>query len=121
MFSLIVFSLATFGAVNSSLTSVLNSDGGDGGWDVLVAANRNAADGSDVPAALTEEGAGIERAIEGVGRTPIFTGRSVVRLANGAGATAAAFSVLAADDGSLQLPEAGPRCRSEAQKSEHQS
>ncbi|MGE0227499.1 MAG: ABC transporter permease [Dehalococcoidia bacterium] len=101
MFSLIVFSLATFSALNSSFVAMLTAEGGDGGWDVLVTANRNAAL-SDVPAALEAERAAIRADIETAGRTTIFTGRTQVRIV---GHEYGTFPVLAADDAFLAMPE----------------
>ncbi|MCB9484184.1 MAG: FtsX-like permease family protein [Dehalococcoidia bacterium] len=104
MFSLIVFSLATFGAINASFVSMMSADGGDGGWDVLVSANRNTVGGADLRSALVEEDAPVASSINAVGRTTIFTGRSTVRVANGAD-QAVALPVIAADDSFLSLPQ----------------
>ena len=104
MFSLIVFSLATFGAINASFVSMMSADGGDGGWDVLVSANRNTAGGDDLRSELSEVGAPVVESIDAVGRTTTFTGRSTVRLA-GDNDEPVALPVIAADDGFLGLPE----------------
>ncbi len=104
MFSLIVFSLATFGAINSSFVSMMSADGGDGGWDVLVSSNRNTVGDTDLRSALAEEGATVAGSIDAIGRTTIFTGRSTVRVADG-DTEPIALPVIAADDGFLGLPE----------------
>jgi putative ABC transport system permease protein len=101
MFSLIVFSLATFSAVNASFVSMLSADGGDGGWDVMVTANRNT-EVSDLVATLQGEAPSVAAEVEASGRTTTFTGRSRVALA---GDEQQAFPVLAADDGFLAMPE----------------
>jgi len=109
MFSLIVFSLATFGAVNSSFVAMMGADGGDGGWDVMVSANRNTVVSTDIRAALEEVAAPVAASIEATGRTTTFTGHSRVRTVEdlGGGDDATAFPVLAADTGFLSSPEAG--------------
>jgi putative ABC transport system permease protein len=102
MFALIVFSLATFSAINASWVSMLTADGGDGGWDVLVTANRNSVV-SDVRGSLANEGAAVANQIEDVGRTSVFVGNSEVRPSGG---DYQVFPVIAADDAFLDMSEA---------------
>ncbi|HEU0075268.1 MAG TPA: FtsX-like permease family protein, partial [Dehalococcoidia bacterium] len=94
MFSLIIFSLTTFGAINASFVSLLKADGGDGGWDVMATANRNTT-ATDVQQALRDAGAPVVDDIAGVGAVTTFTGHSKAR---GAGIDDyKPFPVLAAD------------------------
>jgi len=94
MFSLIIFSLSTFGAVNASFVALLTSDGGDGGWDVIATANRNSAS-VNLSAALSEAGAPVAGDIAAVGRVTTFSGHSKARVERDDQYTA--FPVLAAD------------------------
>jgi putative ABC transport system permease protein len=93
MFSLIVFSLATFGAVNASFVSMLTADGGDGGWDAIVTANRNTQE-PDLAKALSEVNAPVAADVAAIGRTTVFDGDSQVRVP---GDEYKPFPVLAAD------------------------
>jgi putative ABC transport system permease protein len=93
MFSLIVFSLATFGAVNASFVSMLTADGGDGGWDAVVTANRNTQE-TDLAKALSEVNAPVAADVAAIGRTTVFDGDSQVRVP---GDDYKPFPVLAAD------------------------
>jgi putative ABC transport system permease protein len=78
MFSLIVFSLATFGAINASFVALLKADGGDGGWDVMATANRTAGS-TDLLSSLHDAGTNLGDDIAAVGRVTTFTGMSQVR------------------------------------------
>jgi putative ABC transport system permease protein len=102
MFSLIVFSLATFSAVNASRVSMLTADGGDGGWDVLVTANRTSLV-TDVRGSLASQGAAVADRIDEVGRTSVFAGNSEVRAS---GQEYQSFPVIAADAAFLEMSEA---------------
>jgi putative ABC transport system permease protein len=93
MFSLIIFSLSTFGAVNASFVSLLTADGGDGGWDVVATANRGAGS-TGLRESLSATGAAVADDIATVGRTTTFTGYSQVRETGGAYVP---FPVIAAD------------------------
>lgn len=104
MFSLILFSLSVFSALNSSFVRLLQADGGDGGWDVIATSSRNSTmDRLDV--ALLDTNAPVVRQIESTGRTTSYTARSAVKLANGKD-DFAAFPVLAADSGFLGMKDA---------------
>jgi len=93
MFSLIVFSISTFGAVNASFVSLLTADGGDGGWDVIATANRNT-EPVELDSTLAASNAAVASDIAAVGRTSTFTGHSQVRET---GEDYTPFPVLAAD------------------------
>jgi putative ABC transport system permease protein len=103
MFSLIIFSLTVFSAVNANFISMVTGDTGQDGWDVIATENRTN-NVSDLRVAL--EDAGSERAadIEATGRTTRFTGEQQVR--QGEDAEFGSFPVLAVDDAFLALPEA---------------
>ena len=103
MFSLIVFSLSTFGAINASFVSLLTADGGDGGWDVMTTANRNTAS-TDLVAALRGAGAPVADDIASIGYVTTFTGQSRARVPGGDDFRP--FPVLAADHGFLGLEDA---------------
>jgi len=98
MFSLIIFSLSTFGAVNASFVSMLTADGG---WDIIATASRNTAS-TDIGAALREAGAPVAGDIAAVGRVTTFTGYSQARVA---GKEYKAFPVLAADGAFFAMPD----------------
>jgi putative ABC transport system permease protein len=102
MFALIVFSLSVFSALNNSFVQLLTADGGDGGWDVMVTANRNS-QVPDLETALRSADAPVVEDIASIGRTTVFTGESQVREA-GEGYTA--YPVIAADDAFFAMPEA---------------
>jgi putative ABC transport system permease protein len=102
MFSLIVFSLATFGAVNASFVQMLTADGGDGGWDAIVTANRNT-EQPDVAKALADVNAPVAADVAAIGRTTVFDGDSQVRVP---GNDYKAFPVLAADEAFLTMQDA---------------
>ncbi len=103
MFSLIIFSLTTFGAINASFVSLLTADGGDGGWDVMATSNRNT-DSTDLVAALEQTNAPVASDIASVGYTTMFTGHSKARVSSDDEYTP--FPVLAADDAFLGLKDA---------------
>jgi putative ABC transport system permease protein len=77
MFSLIVFSIVTFSAVNANFQATTTGDSGDGGWDVVTTANRNSGI-DDVRAELDRGGASIADRIAASGRTTTFTGSQQV-------------------------------------------
>lgn len=95
MFSLIIFSLTAFGAINASFVSLLSADGGDGGWEVVATANRTAGM-TDLRAGLEQVGAPVLSDIATIGQVTTFTGHSQVREAGDEEATG--FPVLAAND-----------------------
>ena len=101
MFSLIIFSLSTFGAINNSFVSLLTADGGDGGWDVLATASRNTAD-PNLDTSLRQVNAPVRNDIDTIGRTTIFTGESQVRQP---GDEYTAFPVIAADSTFFAMPD----------------
>jgi putative ABC transport system permease protein len=94
MFSLIVFSLATFSALNASFISMLTAEGGDGGWDVITTANRNA-EGIDLQAELADANTAVDDDITAYGRTTTFDGFAQVKNEDG---EFQVFPVLAADE-----------------------
>ena len=102
MFSLIIFSLATFSAINSSFVAMLTAEGGDGGWDVIATASRNSGV-TDTEAALKAAGASVADDIASVGRVTTFNSSSRVRVP---GEEYQAFPVLAADDGFFSMTDA---------------
>ncbi|HLG10342.1 MAG TPA: FtsX-like permease family protein, partial [Dehalococcoidia bacterium] len=102
MFSLIVFSLATFGAVNASFVSLLTAEGGDGGWDAIATATRNT-ENPDVEAALAAVQAPVASDIAAVGRVSTYTGTSQARVP---GTGYKAFPVIAADEAFLAMNDA---------------
>jgi putative ABC transport system permease protein len=73
MFSLIVFSIVTFSAVNANFTATITGAGGDGGWDIVTTSNRNSPV-DDVVGALRDRNAAVSNDIAGSGRTTTFTG-----------------------------------------------
>jgi putative ABC transport system permease protein len=101
MFSLIVFSLSTFGAVNNSFVALLTSEGGDGGWDVMVTASRNT-EQPDLAAALSSADAPVAGDIARIGRVTTFDGQSQARNPGGEYRT---FPVIGADAGFFQMEE----------------
>ncbi len=100
MFSLIIFSLSTFGAINASFVALLTADGGDGGWDVIATANRNTTS-TDLVGALQTINAPVANEIDSVGRVTTFTGHSQARVVGG---DYKPFPVLAADDTFFSMP-----------------
>jgi putative ABC transport system permease protein len=102
MFSLIVFSLSVFSAINASYVNLLTADGGDGGWDVLVTANRNSG-ADDIQSRLNSASAPVANDIELTGRTTLYNGSSEVRAGTD---EFTAFPVLAADPSFLNAPDA---------------
>ncbi len=96
MFSLIIFSLTAFGAINASFVALLSADGGDGGWDVVATANRTA-DMTNLRAGLQQVNAPVLDDIATIGQVTTFTGHSQVREVTGDN-DAKAFPVLAADE-----------------------
>ena len=101
MFSLIVFSLATFSAINSSFVSMLTADGGDGGWDVMTTANRNT-EVKDLQSALASANTAVDDDIAAYGRVTTFDGFSQARYGD---EDYQVFPVLAADDDFLSMPD----------------
>ena len=70
MFSIVVFSITVMSIMNSSFLSMYQSDEGRGGWDLLVASNRNNPI-TDLRAELEQAGVGIAN-LEAVGRETVF-------------------------------------------------
>jgi len=103
MFSLIIFSLTTFSAVNANFIAVISGDSGQDGWDIVATENRT----NDVPnivAALERAEAPEARSIEAAGAVTLFTGEQQLRQT--AEAEWESYPVLAADDAFFGLPEA---------------
>ncbi|MBI5289164.1 MAG: FtsX-like permease family protein [Chloroflexi bacterium] len=104
MFSLIVFSIVTFSAVNANFTAMQTGQDGDGGWDVVATANRNNPV-PDVPAALRDAGAPVADQIVDAGRVTTFTGEQQVRIASAKNLEWHTYPVIAAAPDFLSLSE----------------
>jgi putative ABC transport system permease protein len=97
MFSLIIFSLVTFSAVNANFQSISTGKDGDGGWDVLATANRNNPIDA-LPQALVDAGSpDAAEQITNIGRVTLFTGREQVRQPNADDNDWNAYPVVAGD------------------------
>jgi len=105
MFSLIIFSLTTFSAVNANFVNMLTGDGAATAWDVVATANRNS-DPTDVPAVLRDTGAGQADDVTTAGRVTLYTGSQEVRQGDG---DWEAYPVIAADDAFLSVVELDAR------------
>ena len=105
MFSLIIFSLTTFSAVNANFAEMLSGDGAKTNWDVIATANRNSGL-DDLPAALRDAGAREANDIEAAGRVTVFTGAQEVREA---GETWETYPIIAGDDAFFSQPELNAR------------
>lgn len=90
MIALILFSITVMSVINASFLDLFSGEEADGGWDLLVATNRNNAI-DDLPGSLTSAGeAGTASQITAVGRTSGFDDdRSSVRTPPAADAPAA--------------------------------
>lgn len=108
MFSLIVFSIVTFSAVNANFTATMTGDSGDGGWDIVATANRNNPV-TDVVGALQDAGAEVASTLNGAGRTTTFTGAQQV-LRDGEFLT---YPVIAGDQAFYAAPSATLAARAE--------
>jgi putative ABC transport system permease protein len=80
MFSLIIFSLTTFSAVNANFAALLTGEDGDGGWDVVTTTNPGSPV-SDLRATLREAGAPVAGEIAATGSVSTFRGQQEVRQA----------------------------------------
>ena len=78
MFSLIIFSLTTFSAVNANFEALLTGEDGDGGWDIVTTANEGTQIG-DLRSALEESGAPVAGEIVATGSVSTFRGQQEVR------------------------------------------
>jgi len=101
MFSLIIFSLTTFSAVNANFAQVLSGDPAKTDWDVIATANRNSGL-NDLSAALRDAGAGVAGDIDVAGRVTVFTGSQEVRQSESAGWET--YPVIAGDDAFFGVP-----------------
>jgi putative ABC transport system permease protein len=77
MFSLIVFSLTVFSAINANYVSSLVGKTGDGGWNVMATANRTSPV-DDLPIALRDAGSPVIGQIEESGQVTVYSGDQVV-------------------------------------------
>jgi putative ABC transport system permease protein len=102
MFSLIVFSIVTFSAVNANFLAMTTGTDGDGGWDVVATSNRNNPV-ADVPSALTGTDAPVSDDIEATGRVTLFTGNEEIRAAGED--EWSTYPVIAGDDAFFGMPE----------------
>ena len=80
MFSLIIYSLTTFSAVNANFTAMITGEDGDGGWDIVATANDGSAV-TDVKEALAEVDGPLAEDIVATGAVTTFNGRQEVRQA----------------------------------------
>lgn len=98
MFSMIVFSVTTFSAVNANFSAVASGEDGDGGYQVVV----DEIEGSsrNLRLALGYAGAPVANDITDVGRVTQFTGSEQVRQADSTNEFTE-YPVLAADSGFL--------------------
>jgi putative ABC transport system permease protein len=105
MFSLIVFSIVTFSAVNANFTASLTGNDGDGGWDVVTTSSRNNPV-EDVPQALAAENATVGDAIVDSGRVTLFTGNQQVRRSTDDSLEWVTYPVIAGDAAFFAAEEA---------------
>jgi putative ABC transport system permease protein len=104
MFSLIIFSLTVFSAVNANFIAMISGDTGKDGWDIVATENRTN-DVPDLVAALERAEAPETGRIAAAGRVTLFTGEQQVR--QGSDAEFQSYAVLAADDAFFANPDAG--------------
>jgi putative ABC transport system permease protein len=115
MFSLIIFSLTTFSAVNRNFTALVSGGDADGGWDVVASVSRNAQLG-DIRAQLKTAGSAQAAQIDQIGRTTVFIGEQQVR--NVGDTDWSTYPVVAADDSFLAMPELVLDSRADGYKSD---
>ncbi len=94
MFSLIIFSLTVFSAINSNFSAMLTGDDGDGGYQVVATTNTGTADAT-LTDALTEAEADVTSDIEHEARVTVPTGQSEVNTSFDS--TFTSYPVIAAD------------------------
>lgn len=97
MFSLIVFSVVTFSAVNANFSALLTGDDGDGGFQVV--ATQNTPIVGDLKTALQDLGSPAADDVTAIGRTTVLNGQQLVR--HGGEGEWQEYPVLAADSGFL--------------------
>jgi putative ABC transport system permease protein len=95
MFSLIIFSLTTFSAVNANFAALTSGNDSDGGWDVVVTANDNA-NLTRIRSDLAEKRSSALDQVEDVGPVTTFRGQQEVRQAGDPDWTV--YPVIAASD-----------------------
>jgi putative ABC transport system permease protein len=78
MFSLIIFSLTTFSAVDANFTAMIAGEESNGGWDIIATAKSNN-DLGDVQRSLRELDAPEGDQIASTGRVTTYTGQQEVR------------------------------------------
>jgi putative ABC transport system permease protein len=98
MFSLIIFSLTTFSAVNANFTALVSGEGGDGGWDVVATANEGQTL-DDLEDDLADGGAAIADEVTASAPVTTFRGQQEVRQAGDSEWTV--YPVIAASDAFL--------------------
>ena len=98
MFSLIIFSLTVFSAINSNFTAMLTGDDGDGGYQVVATINTGTADTS-LTQSLADVEAEVKFDIDEESRVTVPTGQAEV--AEGSGDDFTSYPVLAADEAFL--------------------
>jgi putative ABC transport system permease protein len=104
MFSLIIFSLTVFSAVNANFIALVSGETSKDGWDLVATENRTN-DVPDVITALQNAEAPEAQQITASGKVTLFTGEQQVR--QDADAEFESYAVLAADDGFFANPDAG--------------
>jgi putative ABC transport system permease protein len=104
MFSLIIFSLTVFSAVNANFIAVISGETAKDGWDVVATENRTN-DVPDLVAALESAGAPESQQVAEAGRVTLATGEQQIRQ-DGA-ADFKSYPVLAADDAFFGNSQAG--------------
>jgi putative ABC transport system permease protein len=96
MFSLIIFSLVTFSAIQANFIAMFGGEKGDGGYDIVATANADSGI-SDVTGALSNAGSPVAGQINGTASVTTFVGEPEVRVGN----EWSAYPVIAASDAYL--------------------
>jgi putative ABC transport system permease protein len=117
MFSLIIFSLTTFSAVNANFQQILAGDPAKSDWDVIATANRNSGL-DDLPAALADAGSDAARDISVAGRVTVFTGSQEIRQREGDNWEP--YPVIAGDDAFFGVPNGHLEARARGYDSDQQ-
>jgi putative ABC transport system permease protein len=116
MFSLIVFSLTVFSAINANYVSSLVGKTGDGGWNVMATANRTSPV-DDLPIALRDAGSPVVGQIEESGRVTVYSGDQLV-MQPGHDADFTSYPVIAGDPGFFSNPASALSARADGYASD---
>jgi len=100
MFSLIIFSLTTFSAVNANFAALLTGEDGDGGWDVVTTANEGT-QVEDLRGTLQDAGAPVADDINATGSVSTFVGQQEVKQDEDDWTV---YPIIAADESFLAAP-----------------